>query len=108
MFSLFKKKYKTINVAEFKEMKRTGDIVILDVRARSEQQSGLINGQRNLNVMDPAFTEKINKMDKSKTYVVYCRSGSRSARACKKMTQNGFEKVYNLKGGYTAWEQDAI
>jgi rhodanese-related sulfurtransferase len=106
MFSLFKKKYKTIDVATFKEMRRTGDVTILDVRSRGEQQGGVINGQRNLNVMDPAFVEKLSKMDKEKTYLVYCRSGSRSARVCRIMAKNGFEKTYSLKGGYMAWDRE--
>lgn len=108
MFSFFNKKYKTIDVSTFKEMRRAGDVTILDVRSRGEQQGGVINGQRNLNVMDPAFKEKLAKMDKSKTYLVYCRSGSRSARACRIMTKAGFENIYNLKGGYLAWEQEEI
>ncbi|MFZ9046463.1 MAG: rhodanese-like domain-containing protein [Cyclobacteriaceae bacterium] len=108
MFSILNKKYKTIDVATFKKMRRAGDVTILDVRSRGEQQSGVINGQRNLNVMDPAFKEKLSKMDKEKLYLVYCRSGSRSARACRIMTKSGFEKVYNLKGGYLAWEREEV
>jgi rhodanese-related sulfurtransferase len=107
MFSFFKKKYKTISVAEFKELKRKRDTIVLDVRARAEQQSGVINGQRNLNIMDKAFKSKISKMDKSKTYLVYCRTGGRSARACRILTKNGFENVYNLKGGFVAWENES-
>lgn len=106
MFSFFKKKYKTINVQEFKELKKKSDTVILDVRTRAEQTGGVINGQRNLNVIDKAFTEKIQKLDKSKSYLVYCRTGSRSARACRIMTKHGFENIYNLKGGYVAWESE--
>ena len=109
MFSLFKKKYKSIDVAGFKALRRQGNTIILDVRARAEQQGGVINCQRNLSVMDRRqFKEKIRKMDKSKTYLVYCRSGRRSARACRILTQNGFESVYNLKGGFLAWEREHI
>lgn len=106
MFSLFAKKYKTIDVATFREMKRKPETVILDVRARAEQVDGLINGQRNLNVNSPEFKQQIAKMDKSKTYLLYCRSGARSARACKIMAKEGFEKLYSLKGGYLAWERE--
>ncbi|MFT4737253.1 MAG: rhodanese-related sulfurtransferase [Cyclobacteriaceae bacterium] len=106
MFSFLKKKYQTIDIAAFKELRRTQDIIILDVRSRGEQVGGLINGQRNLNLKSPDFKEKISKMDKSKTYVAYCRSGARSAKACKIMTENGFISVYNLKGGFIAWETE--
>jgi rhodanese-related sulfurtransferase len=106
MFSFFKKKYKTIDVATLKEMKRKSGVVILDVRARAEQQDGVINGQRNLNVSSPEFKQQITKMDKSKTYVLYCRSGARSARGCRIMAKHGFENLYSLKGGYLAWERE--
>ncbi len=106
MFSFFKKKYKSINPQEFKELKKKRDTVILDVRTRSEQVGGVINGQRNMNVMDKSFKENVNKLDKSKTYLVYCRSGGRSARACRIMGNLGFEDVYNLKGGYNSWERE--
>ena len=107
MFSFFTKKYKTIDVATFKEMKRRSDTVILDVRARAEQVDGVINGQRNLNVSAPEFKQQISKMDKSKTYLIYCRSGSRSAKACRIMAKHGFENLYSLKGGFLAWERDS-
>ena len=106
MFNLFSKKYRNIGVAEFKELKRKKDTVILDVRSRGEQTSGVINGQRNLNVMDKKFREQAAKLDKSKTYLLYCRSGMRSARACRIMSKLGFEHLYNLKGGITAWERE--
>ncbi|MDH5609692.1 MAG: rhodanese-like domain-containing protein [Cyclobacteriaceae bacterium] len=105
MFSFFKKKYKSIDVDTFREMKKMRDTVILDVRTRAEQQGGVINGQRNMNVMDPMFKDQAAKLDKSKTYLVYCRSGARSARACSILGKLGFEQVYNLRGGYMAWER---
>lgn len=108
MFSLFKKNYKTITIQDFKEMKKKRDTIILDVRTRAEQVSGVINGQRNLNVMDKKFKESVDKLDRSKTYLVYCRSGSRSGRACRIMGKMGFEKLYNLKGGFLAWERENI
>jgi rhodanese-related sulfurtransferase len=41
----------------------------------------------------------IKTLDPSKSYVVYCRSGARSARASEIMSANGFKKVFNLSGG---------
>ncbi|MBD0296263.1 MAG: rhodanese-like domain-containing protein [Bacteroidota bacterium] len=42
-------------------------------------------------------------MDKSKTYLLHCRSGKRSTKALNLMKENGFEKVYHLEGSITAW-----
>jgi rhodanese-related sulfurtransferase len=106
MFSFFKKKYQNIDVPTFKELKRKRDTVILDVRTRGEQVNGVINGQRNMNVMDTQFRNNVSKLDKEKTYLIYCQSGRRSARASKIMANQGFENVYNLKGGFNAWKRE--
>ena len=105
MLSFFKKKYKSLDIDDFKELRKKRDTVILDVRSRAEQVGGVINGQRHMNIADPEFKKNVAKLDKAKTYVVYCRSGMRSARACRIMAKQGFENVYNLKGGYVAWER---
>ncbi len=42
-------------------------------------------------------------LDRSKAYLVICKSGGRSGRAAAWMRQNGFERVFNLAGGMTAW-----
>ena len=47
--------------------------------------------------------EKMDNLDKSKTYLVYCRSGRRSVRVCVLMRNSGFEKLYNLDGGMKMW-----
>ena len=52
------------------------------------------------------FLASIEKLDKSKSYFVYCRSGARSGQACQLMSQMGFSAVYNLEGGVLAWEGD--
>ena len=51
---------------------------------------------------------KINKLEKSNSIYVYCRSGARSFQACELMTQFGFENVYNLEGGIIEWSGEII
>jgi rhodanese-related sulfurtransferase len=51
----------------------------------------------------PDFQEKTALLDKSKTYLVHCASGGRSARACEKLGSLDFPKVYNLPAGFKAW-----
>lgn len=97
-------KYENIDVSKFKEMMDNPDTVILDVRAPSEVDKGAIPGHLNINFLSLNFGSKIKDLDKEKTYLVYCRSGARSASACKKMSKLGFEKLYNLSGGILAWE----
>lgn len=85
-----------------KEFEATPDAVLLDVRTKPEFASGTIPGSLNLDFMSPAFRTEVAKLDKSKTYFVFCRSGNRSGQACKLMYQMGFD-VRNLVGGIGEW-----
>ena len=49
------------------------------------------------------FIDALEKMDKSKNYYIYCRSGNRSGQACDIMDQLGFENTFNLEGGFMNW-----
>jgi rhodanese-related sulfurtransferase len=81
------------------------DIMLLDVRTPEETQQGVINNAMVLDFYDPRFQSKIEQLDKTKTYLVYCAAGGRSADASKIMAEKGFKKVYNLSGGYRAWKK---
>jgi rhodanese-related sulfurtransferase len=78
-------------------------IVLLDVRTAQEVASGIIPGAVHIDISRPDFIEKINQLDKSKSYVVYCRSGRRSVSACNTMANEGFQQLYNLQGGILSW-----
>ncbi len=97
--------YKNINQKEFvKIMHEQQNAIVIDVRTPAEYRQGFIQGtQYFINFNDNDFEKQINELDKSKTYLVYCRSGSRSADAARIMTDNGFKDVYNLNGGYSQW-----
>ncbi|MCC7231634.1 MAG: rhodanese-like domain-containing protein, partial [Bacteroidia bacterium] len=58
----------------------------------------------NINFMGNSFREQINKMDKTKNYYVYCRSGMRSSSACRMMSKLGFKNLVNLSGGILAYK----
>ena len=80
--------------------------ILLDVRTPEEFESGHLPGALNINVQGLDFHEQIENLDPHNAYFVYCRSGGRSAAACRYMDSKGFEEVYNLKGGILAWEGD--
>ncbi|MBA3649806.1 MAG: rhodanese-like domain-containing protein [Chitinophagales bacterium] len=86
-----------------KELNDT-NVIILDVRTPDEYQQGHILHAKLLNMYDENFKEQLASCDKNKTYVVYCASHGRSAKAAKVMMQEGFQKVYNLKYGFNHWE----
>ena len=79
--------------------------VILDVRTDEEVQEGYIPQAKHFDIYKgPEFVSEIEKLDKSKNYYVYCRSGKRSAQACSIMDQMGFENTNNLVGGFSEWD----
>ncbi len=78
--------------------------VILDVRTEDECNEGMIPNAINIDIHEgQGFIDKIEALDKSKSYYVYCRSGARSAKACEVMNGLGFENAYNLIGGFLDW-----
>jgi rhodanese-related sulfurtransferase len=78
--------------------------VLLDVRTPGEFTTGTIKGSRNLDFNSPDFEEQIAKLDKSKTYLVYCRSGNRSGQALPMLEKLKLSKLYHLDGGIKAWK----
>lgn len=82
----------------------TDDAVILDVRTPQEWQEGIIPSAQKIDILDTAnFMSELDKLDKDKSYFVYCRSGNRSGQTCQLMEQKGFKAAYNLMGGMMEW-----
>lgn len=101
--------YQDINVSEFntKYSEPDSNVVILDVRTDREVQAGAIPNSIAIDFMSSDFKSKASQLDPSKTYIVYCQSGGRSAAASKIMTQElGFKDVKNLEGGYSTWVEE--
>jgi len=81
--------------------------IVLDVRTPEEFNQGHIPNAILIDINDPQyFLEKINNLDKTQNYYVYCRSGVRSANACQLMNQIGINMVKNLSGGILEWNGD--
>jgi rhodanese-related sulfurtransferase len=86
-----------------KQNKRNPDFVVLDIRTSREFQDGHIAGAVNIDFYSPTFAEDLERLDKSKTYFIYCRTGRRSADAIAIMTQKGFKNIYRTPGDIVAW-----
>ena len=71
----------------------------LVVRTPEEFDEGHLEGARNIDVSAEDFESRIEELDRSASYVVYCRTGSRAAAAVRTMLDAGFEDVVN-GGGY--------
>lgn len=80
------------------------DATIVDVRPIADFNQGHIVGA--INIPMNGFANQLKQIEKHKKrpIVVNCRSGAQSAAACKILRKQGFEKVYNLRGGILAWQ----
>jgi rhodanese-related sulfurtransferase len=97
--------HRDVKADEFEKLSREPDTVILDVRSAREYAAGHIKNSVLIDFNAKDFDEKIKQLDKSKTYLVHCAVGGRSAKACSKMDTFDFPKVVNLEGGIKAWEK---
>lgn len=93
-----------VDKKEFKAKLATSkDHYLLDVRTKEEFDRGSIQGSINYDFLNGTFQEQIKSLDKSKPVFVYCASGGRSGKARKLLASEGFQIVYDLKGGYSNW-----
>ena len=99
-----------IGPEEFKRMMQKADRpIIIDVRTEAEFQLAHIQEAVNIDFLAEDMWERIEALDPSCTFLVYCRSGRRSIRVCTLMRNGGFDnqKIFNLDGGFISWsEQD--
>jgi len=84
------------------------DFAILDVRTPEEFADGHIENAINLDYHSEIFRDELNKLDKNKTYLIYCRSGNRSGKALDIMEELNFREAYNMTGGIIQWEAEGF
>ena len=77
------------------------EYTILDVREAEERDLGFVPNSINISVDE--LRDKLDKLDKNKTIVLYCATGIRAYVATRILLQNGFDKVKNLSGGFTTY-----
>jgi rhodanese-related sulfurtransferase len=84
------------------------DFKILDVRTPDEYTSGHVEGAVNIDYNSNDFKEKLDTLDRSGEYLVYCRSGNRSSGAVKVMEDLEFTMIYHMVGGIIEWSAEAL
>lgn len=93
---------KEIEAPQLAEMLgQNADIQVVDIRQPAEVASGTVPGAE----LIPMHTIplRIQEIKQDKPVILVCRSGARSAQACMFLAQNGFDNVYNLRGGMMGW-----
>jgi phage shock protein E len=86
----------------------TPGAVLLDVRTSEEIAQGAIPGSVPLDFKSSDFDARIDALDKDKPYFVYCAVGGRSGKTADLMKEKGFTQVYNLDGGFQAWQEQGL
>jgi len=95
---------KDVGMMEATQLINHQNAVVLDVREDSEFYAGHIPHSVHVPLGQLARHPEVEKY-KSRPIIAICRSGMRSGHACRVLRKNGFEQVYNLSGGITAWQQ---
>lgn len=100
--------YEVLAPEEFQNRMKAEPGILIDVRTPQETSKGMIPGARALNLFDDNFDAELNKLDKSKTYYVYCGVGGRSSEASEIMQKKGFKHVVDLEGGIRRWSSQGL
>ena len=75
---------------------------MLDVRQPHEYEICNLQGQL---IPLGELADRLNELDRDSEIIVHCKLGGRSAKAVQLLRDNGFDKVFNLRGGITAWSE---
>ena len=73
------------------------------MRTPEEFAAGTLPGAILIDINSPSFTDEVDALDRELPYLVYCRSGNRSASAVRIMEDLGFDEIYELDNGIQAW-----
>lgn len=98
--------YRSIKELEAPELaqrldKQPDDIHVIDVREINEFTNGTMPGAKAMPMA--SVPVRLNELQQDKELVIICRSGARSAQVCMFLQQQGFDKVFNLRGGLMSW-----
>ena len=103
-----KTKVRCIELAEAKALIKAGNISLLDVREKVENDAGHIEGSEHISrgVLEMRIENNPVFKDKGAAILVYCKSGGRSALAAATLQDMGYSNTYSLEGGFDAWSKD--
>ena len=98
-----------LNAKEWEnQLAKDDNSIIIDVRTADEFLEGMISNAINIDVKEPQlFLDKINSLDKTKNFYVYCQSGARSTQACAVLNlMCDIPNTFNLEGGFNLWNEE--
>tara|TARA_B100000925_G_scaffold283722_1_gene257900 strand:+ start:124 stop:501 length:378 start_codon:yes stop_codon:yes gene_type:complete len=103
------KKFEILKYSDFKKKIESSDVILIDVRTPMEFSQGHIQGSVNVDFKEEKdFQNYFENLDKSETIFLYCRSGNRSRKSAEKLIDLGFNKIYDLDGGFIEWNLNEL
>ncbi len=93
-----------ITVTDLAERVKTNHLKLLDVREPHELEISKIPNA--INIPLGQLAARLSELNSADEMVIFCKSGSRSARGLELLASAGFKKVKNLKGGINAWARE--
>lgn len=98
--------FEDVDNERFSELIKDEKNILLDIRTQEEFDRVHMEGAQLIVFGDFDFEDILIEMDREKTYLLYCRSGRRTAYTMELMKIYGFTKVYNLKDGIIKWNDN--
>ena len=92
---------KHISGSEFLEL--SDDFEIIDVRTKSEYDSGFIENALNIDFFSDTFESDVLSLNKNSKIILYCRTNNRSTKTANLLNKNGFKDINVIEGGITDW-----
>lgn len=93
----------------FNQAITSGEYELIDIRTLGEYLQGSIPDASQVDFYQTqVFSSYLDKLDKKKKYLIFCKSGNRTRQALQIMKQKGFTNVWDLQGGYTAWQASGL
>jgi phage shock protein E len=106
MMSFAQTKIENVDAATFKKMIDEKKSYLIDLRTDDElKNKGFIKGAAQIDFLSKDAEGVIAKLDKKKTYLVYCAGGGRSGDCAELMQKMGFSHVVNLEKGFDDWKK---
>ena len=96
---------KNVDATAFKKLIDDKKGELIDLRTAGEIASkGKIKGAQEIDFLAKDIEAQIAKLDKKKTYLIYCAGGGRSGECAIMMEKMGFKDIYNLEKGFGDWK----
>ena len=99
--------FKTVTPQEAKNLiENREDLLLIDVRGQDELREGYIEGSTLMPLWD--IIKGNQRPPQNKPILLICAVGGRSLALGKLMSKNGWNEIYNLKGGISAWKNENL